>query len=101
MRLVAFVAVLLAGCSLAAARPPDPCSLTSTVTDAKLTLSIPDSRTPGTIKPSNPQGSTVNQDGFLLKVSADGSTLLYGTYLGGRGTDVANACRWIHKAKRS
>jgi hypothetical protein len=47
--------------------------------------------TPGTIKPSNPQGATINQDGFLLKVSANGSTLLYGTYLGGRGTDVANA----------
>jgi hypothetical protein len=47
--------------------------------------------TPGTIKPSNPQGATINQDGFLLKVSADGSTLLYGTYLGGSGTDVANA----------
>jgi hypothetical protein len=47
--------------------------------------------TPGTIKPANPIGSTVNQDGFLLKVSADGSKLLYGTYLGGSGTDVANA----------
>ena len=44
MRLVAFITVLLMGCSLATARPPDPCSLTSTVTDAKLTLSIPDGR---------------------------------------------------------
>jgi hypothetical protein len=48
--------------------------------------------TPGTIKPTNPVvGNTINQDGFLLKVSADGSRLLYGTYLGGSGTDVANA----------
>jgi hypothetical protein len=45
MRLVAFITVLLTGCSLATARPPEPCSLTSTVTDAKLTLSIPDGRT--------------------------------------------------------
>jgi hypothetical protein len=44
MRLVAFITVLLMGCSLVAARPPDPCSLTSTVTDAKLTLSISDGR---------------------------------------------------------
>jgi len=44
--------------------------------------------TPGTIKPTNPIGAT---DGFLLKVSADGTRLLYGTYLGGSGTDVANA----------
>ncbi|HEX4267352.1 MAG TPA: hypothetical protein VHY36_05660 [Steroidobacteraceae bacterium] len=40
-----FITVLLLGCSLATARPPDACSLTSTVTDAKLTLSIPDGRT--------------------------------------------------------
>lgn len=45
MRLVAFIAVFLLGCSLATARPDDPCSLTSTVADAKLTLSIPDGRT--------------------------------------------------------
>jgi hypothetical protein len=44
-RTVVFSAVLLAGSSLATARPPDPCSPTSTVTDAKLTLSIPDART--------------------------------------------------------
>lgn len=44
-RMVAFIAVLLAGSALATARPPDPCSLTSTVTDAKLTVSIPDGRT--------------------------------------------------------
>src|SRR5262249_41416184 len=47
--------------------------------------------TPGSIKPTNPIGGVINKDGFLLKVSADGSTLLYGTYLGGTGTDVANA----------
>ncbi|HEY2808097.1 MAG TPA: putative Ig domain-containing protein [Steroidobacteraceae bacterium] len=50
--------------------------------------------TPGAIKPSKPLvGNTVDPDGFLLKVSADGSTLLYGTYLGGTGADVANAVR--------
>jgi hypothetical protein len=41
MRLVAFSTVLLAG-QAAFGSPPDVCSLTSTVTDAKLTLSIPD-----------------------------------------------------------
>src|SRR4029077_12280645 len=45
MRLFAFVAVLLTGSSLATARPPDPCPLTSTVADAKVTLSFPDGRT--------------------------------------------------------
>ena len=44
-RVVAGIAVLLAASSLATARPPDPCSLTSTVTDAKVTLSIPEART--------------------------------------------------------
>jgi hypothetical protein len=45
MRSLAFFTVLLMGCSLAAAQPHNPCSRTSTVTDAKLTLSIPGSRT--------------------------------------------------------
>jgi len=45
MRLAAFLIVLFIGCSLASARPPDPCSLTSTVTDAKLTLRTADGRT--------------------------------------------------------
>jgi len=45
VRLLASIILLLAGCSLASARPADPCSLTSTVTDAKLTVSIPDGRT--------------------------------------------------------
>jgi len=30
------------------------------------------------------------QDAFVAKISADGSTLLYSTYLGGSGPDVAN-----------
>lgn len=29
-------------------------------------------------------------DGFVLKLSSDGSNLIYSTYLGGRGSDVAN-----------
>jgi hypothetical protein len=45
MRLFAFITVLLIGCSLAAARPSDPCSLTPTVTDAKLTLSTQGNQT--------------------------------------------------------
>jgi hypothetical protein len=45
IRLTAPIVILLLGCPLAAARPPDSCSLTSTVTDAKLTLSISDGRT--------------------------------------------------------
>ena len=47
--------------------------------------------TPGSIKPTNPFGATINQDGFLLKINPAGSALVYGTYLGGSGTDVANS----------
>ena len=47
--------------------------------------------TPGSIKPNNPFGATINQDGFLLKINPAGSALVYGTYLGGSGADVANA----------
>jgi hypothetical protein len=49
--------------------------------------------TPGSIKPANPVGMYTNQDGFLLKINPSGSALLYGTYLGGSGSDVANAVR--------
>ena len=45
MRHFAFITVLLIGSTVVAARPPDPCSLISTVTDAKLTLSTQESRT--------------------------------------------------------
>jgi hypothetical protein len=44
MRLIASITILLTACSLATARPPDRCLLTSTVTDAKVALSIPDGR---------------------------------------------------------
>ena len=44
MRRVAFIAVLLAG-TAAFCSPPDPCSLTSTITDAKVTIAVPDGRT--------------------------------------------------------
>lgn len=47
--------------------------------------------TPGSLKPANPIGATINQDGFLLKVNPSGSALIYGTYLGGGGTDLATA----------
>ena len=44
MRLVASITVLLAG-TAAFCSPPDPCSLTSTVAHAKVTLTIPEGRT--------------------------------------------------------
>jgi hypothetical protein len=44
MRRVAAIAILLAGTAVHAA-PPDPCSLGSTVVDAKVTIAIPDGRT--------------------------------------------------------
>ena len=47
--------------------------------------------TPGSLKPANPVGMYTNQDGFILKINPSGSALLYGTYLGGSGSDVANA----------
>ncbi len=47
--------------------------------------------TPGSVKPTNPIGGVANPDGFLLKINPSGSALVYGTYLGGSGTDVANA----------
>ena len=49
--------------------------------------------TPGSIKPTSPVGVFTDQDGFLLKINPSGSALLFGTYLGGTGTDVANAVR--------
>lgn len=44
MRRVAAIAILLSGSAVLAA-PPDPCSLAPTVTDAKVTIAIPDGRT--------------------------------------------------------
>ncbi len=46
--------------------------------------------TPTSIKPLyQPNGNTINEDGFVLTVSADGTTLLAGTYLGGLENDSA------------
>jgi hypothetical protein len=47
--------------------------------------------TPGSLKPNyqDPGNGMTNQDGYLLKISSTGSTLVYGTYLGGLGTDTA------------
>lgn len=48
--------------------------------------------TPNAIKPSYQSlGDLINEDGYLLKIDPSGSTLLYGTYLGGAGRDDANA----------
>lgn len=48
--------------------------------------------TPTSLKPTyQATGNTINSDGFLVKIDPTGSTLLYGTYLGGSGADVANA----------
>ena len=48
-----------------------------------------------TIDPSAPEtlylGTFGQPDGFLAKLSPDGSSLLYSTYLGGNGTDVVTA----------
>src|SRR5436853_6532052 len=44
MRRVAVIAIPLAGTAVFAA-PPEPCSLASTVTDAKVTIAIPDGQT--------------------------------------------------------
>jgi hypothetical protein len=46
--------------------------------------------TPDAIKPAyQATGDRINDDGFLLKINADGTTLLYGTYLGGAAADEA------------
>jgi hypothetical protein len=49
--------------------------------------------TPGALKPNYQAESdnTTNNDGFLIKINPTGSTLVYGTYLGGLGADVANS----------
>jgi hypothetical protein len=44
MRLVAAIAILILGTAVLAA-PPDPCAVTSTVTDAKVAIAIPGGRT--------------------------------------------------------
>jgi hypothetical protein len=43
------------------------------------------------LQPSAGGPADFPQDAFVSKISADGSTLLYSTYLGGKNTDVANA----------
>lgn len=43
------------------------------------------------LQPNAGGQSDFPQDGFVAKISADGSTLLYSTYLGGKNEDVANA----------
>lgn len=48
--------------------------------------------TPSALKPAyQPSGDVINEDGFVLTVSADGKTLLAGTYLGGLLSDSATA----------
>ena len=44
-----------------------------------------------TASPLQPEQEGVLADAFITKVSADGSTLLYSTYLGGGGADVGYA----------
>ncbi len=38
--------------------------------------------------PPGPIPDTLGEDAFVTKVSADGSTILYSTYLGGDGDDL-------------
>jgi hypothetical protein len=42
------------------------------------------------LQPNAGGGNDFPQDAFVAKISADGSTLLYSTYLGGTNSDVAN-----------
>jgi hypothetical protein len=42
------------------------------------------------LQPSDGGGVDFPQDAFVSKISADGSTLLYSTYLGGENTDIAH-----------
>src|SRR6202042_1978331 len=42
------------------------------------------------LQPNAGGGADFPQDAFVAKISADGSTLLYSTYLGGTSSDVAN-----------
>jgi len=42
------------------------------------------------LQPNKGGGSDFPQDAFVAKISADGSTLLYSTFLGGKDLDVAN-----------
>ena len=71
-------------------------------TDAGDTWQIFDSGLPSSITipsmaldPSSPQtlyvGAVPNSDGFFAKLSADGASLQYSTYLGGSGTDASTA----------
>jgi hypothetical protein len=42
------------------------------------------------LQPNEGGGPDFSQDAFVAKISSDGSTLLYATYLGGENQDVAN-----------
>ena len=42
------------------------------------------------LQPNGGGGPDFSQDAFVAKISADGSTLLYATYLGGKQKDIAN-----------
>jgi hypothetical protein len=42
------------------------------------------------LQPNEGGGPDFSQDAFVAKISSDGSTLLYSTYLGGENQDVAN-----------
>jgi hypothetical protein len=42
------------------------------------------------LQPNEGGGPDFSQDAFISKISSDGSTLLYSTYLGGENQDVAN-----------
>ena len=48
--------------------------------------------TPNSVKPdSQPNGDRINDDGFLLKINPAGTSVEFGTYLGGTGRDRAFA----------
>ncbi len=47
--------------------------------------------TPGAFQTTNPGRATSTSSAYVAKLSADGKTLVYSTYLGGNGGDNANA----------
>ena len=59
------------------------------ITGSTLSLDFP--ATPGAAQPEKAPGYTFLTDVFVTKFAADGSTLIYSTYLGGYGGDHGNA----------
>jgi len=48
------------------------------------------------LQPNHGGPDDFSRDAFVAKISADGSTLLYATYLGGKNEDIANGIAGGH-----